>query len=109
MGQGTSESTQSRAGSSKDAMTPAGVRIDFNRCEPIRQAEETEEVARRAATKKEVITQHYWDEERRIAFLSKGKNQEEVERRKVRMAQEKSMEESRSQGYPEHWQKTTAS
>eukprot|EP00972_Heterocapsa_arctica_P009124 1343043-Heterocapsa_arctica.AAC.1 len=70
-------------------MTPAGVRIDTNRYEPIKQAEKAEEVARQAATKKEVITQHFWDEERRIAFLSKGKNQEEVERRNMRMAQEK--------------------
>jgi hypothetical protein len=100
---------QARAGSSKDGTLPEGVRIDTNRFEPIGQGEEAEAVARQAADKKEAQVQHYWTEERRIAYLSKGKNQGEVERRKMRMVQERSMEVSRAQGYPEQWSKTTAS
>eukprot|EP00972_Heterocapsa_arctica_P088268 13015939-Heterocapsa_arctica.AAC.1 len=38
--------SQGRAGSSKDVRIPSGVRIDVNRYEPIRLAEEAEEVAR---------------------------------------------------------------
>eukprot|EP00972_Heterocapsa_arctica_P102671 15132621-Heterocapsa_arctica.AAC.1 len=42
-GQVNWESMRARAGSSKDATIPEGVRIDTNRYEPIRQGEEAEE------------------------------------------------------------------
>ncbi len=52
---------------------------------------------------------HNCDEKRRIAFLSKNNYQEDLESRKLRMAPEKSMEDSRSQGHPEHGSKPTSS
>jgi hypothetical protein len=38
-------------------------------------------------------TKHYCDKKSRIAFLSKNNNQEDVENNKLRIAQEKAMED----------------
>eukprot|EP00972_Heterocapsa_arctica_P046915 6925401-Heterocapsa_arctica.AAC.1 len=59
-----------------------------------RQAEEAEEVARVVDQAREVQDQHNWEADRRLNLFSGGKNQDEMERRSLRMAQEQSMEAS---------------
>eukprot|EP00972_Heterocapsa_arctica_P095737 14120041-Heterocapsa_arctica.AAC.1 len=88
-----------RAASSKYRPTTKEVRRDTNRFEDLRQSEEAEEVSRLADQAKEVQDQDNWDAERRLNFFSGGKNQDEMERRSLRLAQEHSMGVSRGQGH----------
>eukprot|EP00972_Heterocapsa_arctica_P082479 12154195-Heterocapsa_arctica.AAC.1 len=89
---------QGKAASSKDLRFRSEARTDTNPFEAFRMTEEAEEEARQEDRKQEVKAQPFWEAERRVAFLSKEKNQDEMERRSLCLARENYMEATRSHG-----------